>query len=236
MSDRFGNVLAILCLAAFYVTLTAVVRLAQLTFKGVLWMKRFFAAAVVCAALAILPFCFDTGAGASPVPAETTPFVADVKTVPRADLEVALPEELPSPVEEVFVAFADPLPVGQPRVDPGKAWTETEIRGMIRSEIADAMGPALKQLVKDAVKEALAGQAPVATPGVTYSYSAGACATPGAAVYYSSAGACAADASSAGACASTASAGACASGAAGASAGTKTYGPFRRALRAFRGL
>lgn len=73
---------------------------------------------------------------------------------------------------------------------PAKAWTEADLRTMMKDEIAKAM-PDIKQAVKDAVKEALTAQTP--TPAATVPYSAtGACDTPGVTYYYSatSTGAC----------------------------------------------
>jgi hypothetical protein len=122
---------------------------------------------------------------------------------------------------------AQPLP---PAPTVARAWTETELRGLMRSEIAAAM-PEIKAAVKDAVREALVAAAPPAP-------AASACGSTGM-VYYS-AGACMAD--SASACAGTAATSACASsagtssacGASGASG--RTYGPIRTFFRRLRGL
>ncbi len=151
----------------------------------------------------------------------------ELLSAPVEDQEEEMYEtSAPVPVEvKPQAEVTRPLPVGEPKT----TWTEAELRAVVRAEIAAAM-PDIKDAVRAAVKEALAAQQPAAvSSGVTYSYSAGACAAPA-----MSAGACASD--SASACASSASAMACASGASDSASGSGNYGPIRRFFRRLRGL
>jgi hypothetical protein len=137
-----------------------------------------------------------------------------------ADLELlaVMPAQVAEEAKATHVAFdefefvAAPADTPPAPADTPKAWKESELRAMIKTEIVAAM-PEIKQAVKDAVREAIASQPPPPPPAVsTVTYSAGACGSQGV-VYYSSAGACASMGASA--CASSAGASACGSGSTG---------------------
>ncbi len=180
----------------------------------------------LCLLAAVFLIFSVPGGTAAPIPV-----VEELSVLPTQEV----PPEMIAAVVVGVQPPAQPLPSG----DVAKAWKESDLRSMMKEEIAAAM-PQIKQTVKDAIKEAFAAQQPTqrvfaqpAAPSYPYYTTYSACM--GAPTYYS-AGACVSDsaspcgASSASACAGLTGASACGSS---GSAGVGRLGLFGR-IRARR--